>query len=111
MKNGSFIFLLQKKNIMTTKCTCKKCDEPNAGDHSHCATCCYGALILEYNPTCYWDSHKELTIEAFNAKRKLQMRRSRCSCCGSLGYNYQCIGSALPKIIRVCDDCWDERLR
>lgn len=54
----------------TRMCTCVPCTSPSYGhpSHPHCAACCGGSLIEEYDPKCPVEEHREW------AKRQLGIR-------------------------------------
>lgn len=43
-------------------CTCVPCESPARGAPGldHCAACCYGSLIEEYDHNCPVDEHRDL---------------------------------------------------
>lgn len=63
-------------------CTCAPCETPAYGAPgiAHCAACCYGTMIEEYDPDCPIDEHhmlalrqRGLTVDRFPIGYKVQM--------------------------------------
>lgn len=48
-------------------CACFPCTTPAYGfpGKDHCAACCYGSLISEYNHDCPIPEHQEMAIRQF----------------------------------------------
>lgn len=48
-------------------CTCVPCTSPAGGvpGRSHCAACCYGSLIEEYDFNCPIEEHREWAKRQF----------------------------------------------
>jgi hypothetical protein len=47
-------------NVVQEQCTCKPCESPAYGAPgiAHCAACCYGSLIEEYDHDCPIPEHQ-----------------------------------------------------
>lgn len=49
--------------MSATDCTCYPCTTPGMGATAygltHCAACCYGSMIEEYDPNCPVGDHAE----------------------------------------------------
>lgn len=52
-----------------TGCTCLPCTTPGRGAPGieHCAACCYGTLITEYDHGCPVAEHQEMAIAQWGA--------------------------------------------
>ena len=48
-------------------CTCVPCTTPSYGapGFAHCAACCYGTLIEEYNPNCQFEEHRDMARKQY----------------------------------------------
>lgn len=48
-------------------CICKPCNSPAYGvpGYAHCAACCYGTLIEEYDHDCPIVEHREMAQRQF----------------------------------------------
>ena len=53
-------------------CTCVPCESPAYGvpGRSHCAACCRGSLIQEYDHACPIAEHREMAIRQFGPLRE-----------------------------------------
>ena len=56
---------------VTPACTCIPCTTPGMGHpaYEHCAACCAGSGIEEYDPLCPWGDHAEMGERQFGPVR------------------------------------------
>lgn len=52
---------------MVSDCTCMPCTQGARGvpGRDHCAACCYGTMIAEYDYNCSVGDHHEMAIRQF----------------------------------------------
>ena len=53
-------------------CTCVPCTTPAFGHPTidHCAACCAGSLIEQYDHDCPIESHRTLAVQQFGPKQE-----------------------------------------
>ena len=58
---------------MNDPCTCVRCTTPAYGvpGFDHCAACCYGSLIAEYDLDCPSGEHRELATYQWGLARRV----------------------------------------
>ena len=65
-------FALERKQMMS-ECTCVPCESPAYGHPAfdHCAACCSGSLIEEYDHGCPLEEHRRMAALQFGVEAPL----------------------------------------